>query len=241
MNIEDTAIKNSSQEAFWPWIWVVIFAAAFAWVESAVVVYLREIYFNGSFEFPIVTVWVDGKRVFDELGRIEFGREAATIIMLAALSWASGRNALQKVCFFIIAFGVWDVFYYLWLRVMIGWPENLMTWDLLFFIPLPWVSPVITPILIALAMTIAGSLMIFYDNKGYLINWRWYDWTIELFCGLLMVTAFCWDWKNIIRFPDGVPRDGLPNPFAWWLYLPAYIFSVIYFAFRLRQFVSTGR
>jgi len=52
-----------------------------------------------------------------------------------------------------------------------------------------------------------------------------------------MIVAFCWDWKNIIRLPDGVSRDGIPNPFAWWLYVPAYLFSVVYFAVRFKQIV----
>ncbi|MBW2092599.1 MAG: hypothetical protein JRI34_10830, partial [Deltaproteobacteria bacterium] len=191
MHTPDTALKKKPEKTSWPWVWVVLFSIAFAWIEGAVVVYLREIYFDGSFAFPIVTVWIDGKRVFDELGRVEFGRELATIIVLVAVSCASGRNAVQKFSFFLIAFGIWDIFYYLWLRIMIGWPESLMTWDLLFFIPLPWVGPVITPILIALAMATAGSLIIAYDRKGYVIYWRWFDWAIELTCGVLMVAAFC--------------------------------------------------
>ena len=150
------------------------------------------------------------------------------------------KNALQKFCFFVIAFGIWDIFYYIWLWVMVGWPESLMTWDLLFFVPLPWVGPVITPVLIALTMAIAGSLIIYYEEKGCMIAWRWYDWVIELGCGSLMIVAFCWDWKNIIRLPGGVPYTGIPNPFAWWLYLPAYIFSVVYFVVRLRQIFLAG-
>ncbi len=220
------------------WIWISIFAVSFAWVESAVVVYLREIYFDGSFYFPIVVKWEDGKRVVDTLMRIEFGREIATILMLVAAGSMAGKNAMQKFCFFMIAFGIWDIFYYFWLWIMVGWPESLMTWDLLFFIPLPWVGPVITPLLIAITMVVAGLLIIFYDEKGCEFHWRWYDWVIELGCGFLMIVAFCWDWKNIIRIPDGVLRSGIPNQFAWWLYLPAYIFSVIYFAVRLRQIVS---
>ena len=54
------------------WVWVVVFAIAFAWVESAVVVYLREIYFDGGFGFPLVIKWEDGKRIIDSLVRIEF-------------------------------------------------------------------------------------------------------------------------------------------------------------------------
>ena len=82
--------------------------------------------------------------------------------------------------------------------------------------------------------------MFFYDDGGYLIKWRWYDLGLELFCGLLMITAFCWDWKNIMRIPGGTLRTGIPNPFAWWLYVPAYLFSVIYFALRLKQLLSVN-
>jgi hypothetical protein len=234
------SLQKSSREPLWTWIWVAIFSIAFAWVEAAVVVYLREIYFDGSFYFPVVLEWKNGELFVDRLMHIEFGREIATILALAAMGCASGKNALQKFCFFMIAFGIWDIFYYIWLRVMVGWPESLMTWDLLFFVPLPWVGPVITPVLIALAMTLAGSLIVYYEEKGCEIQWRWYDWVIELGCGTLMIVAFCWDWKNIIRLPDGHHHTGIPNPFAWWLYAPAYLFSVIYFVVRLRQIVLTN-
>lgn len=234
-------VKKPSRKVFWRSIWVITFAIAFAWVEGAVVVYLREIYFEGSFYFPIVVQWEGGKLVVDNLMQIEFGREIATIVMLVAVGCVAGKNRLQKFCFFMIAFGVWDIFYYVWLWVMVGWPESLMTWDLLFFVPLPWVGPVITPVLIALTMATAGALIIYYDEKGCVICWRWYDWVIELGCGLVLIVAFCWDWKNIMQVPDSLLRDGIPNPFAWWLYLPVFVFSVVYFAVRLKQIVLSKR
>jgi hypothetical protein len=231
-------ISNNTKYAFRRWIWVAVFAIAFAWVESAVVVYLREIYFDGVFKFPLVVVWEEGKYIIDPLIRIEFWREIATIIMLVAVGWVTGRSKLQRFCFFMIAFGIWDIFYYIWLYIMVGWPESPMTWDLLFYVPLPWVGPVITPVLIAVTMVGAGLLIIYYDDKGYVITWRWYDIPIELGCGLLIIVAFCWDWKNILQVPGDITRSGVPKPFAWWLYLPAYLFSIIYFAIRLKQIVS---
>jgi hypothetical protein len=138
----------------------------------------------------------------------------------------------------MIAFGIWDIFYYIWLYIMVGWPESLMSWDLLFYVPLPWVGPVITPLLIAVTMVGAGSLIIYYCKKGCVISWRWYDMAIELGCGVLIIIAFCWDWKNILQVPGDIMRSGVPNPFAWWLYLPAYLFSVLYFAIRLKQILS---
>jgi len=231
-------ISNNTKDALRRWIWVAVFAIAFAWVESAVVVYLREIYSGGVFKFPLVVVWEEGKHIIDPLIRIEFGREIATIVMFVAVGWVTGKSKLQRFCFFMIAFGIWDIFYYIWLYIMVGWPESLMSWDLLFYVPLPWVGPVITPLLIAVTMVGAGSLIIYYYKKGCVISWRWYDMAIELGCGVLIIVAFCWDWKNILQVPGDITRSGVPNPFAWWLYLPAYLFSIIYFAIRLKQILS---
>jgi hypothetical protein len=233
--IEKGGSNKELQDGLRRWRWVFIFAISFAWVESSIVVYLREIYYGGSFSFPIVANWEDGKLVVDRLMRIEFGREIATIVMLVAVGCAAGKHAWQKFCFFMIGFGIWDIFYYVWLWVMVRWPENLMTWDLLFLIPLPWVGPVITPVLIAAAMTVAGSLILYYDEKGYVIRWSWFDWIMIMGCGTLMIMAFCWDWKNIMRLPHGGPYEGIPNPFAWWLFLPAYFLSIAYFGWRLRK------
>lgn len=239
--IPNPNISTPSHEALRRWIWVVAFAIAFAWVEGAIVVYLREIYFGGSFSFPVVTEWREGELVVDKLMRIEFTREIATIFMLVAVGCAAGKTSWQKFCFFMICFGIWDIFFYIWLWVMVRWPASLMTWDLLFFVPLPWVGPVITPVLIALAMAVAGSLIIYYEERGYTIYWRWFDFVLLLGCGLLLIVAFCWDWKNIIRVPGDEPHTGIPNTFAWWLYLPAYLFSVIYFALRLGKTISSNK
>ena len=230
-----------SKSALSTWLWVVVFAIAFAWVESAIVVYLRKIYFPGGFSFPLLVKWEGGKHVIDPLIHIEFGREIATIVMLIATGWVAGRNRFQRFCYFMLAFGIWDIFYYIWLYVMIGWPESLMTWDLLFYVPLPWVGPVITPVLIALTMVVAGTLIIYYDEKGCDIAWRWYDLAIELCFALLMIVAFCWDWQNILQIPGSPEHTGNPNPFAWWLYLPAFILSVAYLVYRLQQNIKKSR
>jgi hypothetical protein len=135
-----------------------------------------------------------------------------------------GQNALQKFCFFMIAFGIWDLFYYVWLWVMASWPENLMTWDFLF-----------SSLLVASAMAGVGSSFIYCEGKSHVIHWRWYDWLVESTCGFLLMVAFCFDWKNILRVPDGAARSGIPNPFAWWLFLPVLLFAILYAVVRLRQ------
>jgi hypothetical protein len=237
----NTEFGNKFKSAFTIWAWVVVFAVAFAWVESAVVVYLRKIFFDGVFRFPLLVTWEDGKHIVDPLVRIEFGREIATVIMLAAVSRVAGKNGIQRFGFFMIAFGIWDIFYYLWLYVMVGWPRSLMTWDLLFYVPLPWVGPVVAPLAVALAMASGGSLMVYYEEKGYDIRLKWYDLAVELGCGLIMTAAFCWDWKNIIQIPGDIKQTGIPNPFAWWLFLPAYLCSIVYFVVMMRRIISRGQ
>jgi hypothetical protein len=223
------------------WLWVVLFAVAFAWVESAVVVYLREIYFHGRFGFPLVIHWEQGRHVIDPLIRIEFGREIATIVMLLAVGWLAGAGRLQGFAFFMIAFGVWDIFYYVWLHVMVGWPSSLMTWDLLFYVPLPWVGPVITPLLIAVTLATAGSCVVWLQARGRHVNWRWQDSAVESALGLLLIVAFCWDWKNIIQLPGDPSHTGIPRQFAWWLYLPALGTAIVYFFWRLKRAAAAGK
>ena len=236
--MEKENFGQNQREAVRRWIWLAIFAIGFAWVESSIVVYLREIFYGGVFKFPLLVHWEKGEYVGNYLTRIELIREAATILMLAAIGCVAGKNRLQRLSFFMIAFGIWDIFYYIWLFVMIRWPESLLTWDILFLLPLPWVGPVITPVLIALAMSVAGTLIIYYNERGFDIRFSWYDWLIELGCAFLLIVAFCWDWKNIIQLPDGSGYSGIPNPFLWGLFLPAYLFSVAYFGIRLRQILS---
>jgi hypothetical protein len=131
---------------------VALYAIAMAYVESAAVLYLRTIYggvdpvgprhspFNPLPDF----VW------------IEIGREAATMIMLAAVAYLAGRGAAGRLGAFCVAMGVWDIFYYVFLWLFSGWPATAMAPDVLFLIPLPWWGPVLAPVLIAVLIVAAG-------------------------------------------------------------------------------------
>lgn len=133
--------------------WVIVFAVAFGFVESAVVVYLRTIYYPEGFVFPLRVT---------SLGHlvIEIARETATIVMLVAVAVLAGGRRWERFGYFLVAFGVWDLLYYVWLRVLIGWPASLTEWDVLFLIPLPWIGPVIAPVVVALFMLGAGVILV---------------------------------------------------------------------------------
>ena len=134
------------------WALVAVYAAAMAWVESAVVYYLRvmidrlEPYQPNP--LPVT--------IFD-FSRVEVVREAATLIMLLVVGWLAGKTTRARFGYSLIAFGIWDILYYVFLIPMTGWPHSLLDWDVLFLIPLPWWGPVLAPILISTLMIILGT------------------------------------------------------------------------------------
>jgi len=121
-----------------------LFAIAFGFVEAAVVVYLRAA--TGLWPGPPSKVLGQLPR---ELLNIERYREAATIIMLVTIAALLGQRVWQKAIAFLWAFAFWDIFYYVWLRVTIGWPGSLSDPDVLFLIPVPWLAQVWFPILVS--------------------------------------------------------------------------------------------
>lgn len=159
--------------------WVGLFAVAMAYLESAVVVYLRKLYGISDLILSVPP--------FDpQIGAIELGRELATLVMLLTVGWAAGTRFQSRLGFSVFAFGVWDIFYYIWLRVFIGWPQTVFDPDLLFLLPLPWWGPVLAPVLIALLMVIVGALAVIKDEHGLRLLPSFMDWA-TLAGGILTV------------------------------------------------------
>jgi hypothetical protein len=96
---------------------------------------------------------------------IEMSREAATIIMLAAIGILAGTTWAERGLFFLWTFAFWDLFYYLSLYILIRWPPKLTTTDVLFLIPRPWIAPVWFPVSVAaltiMIITILAMLKVF--------------------------------------------------------------------------------
>lgn len=146
MNI---TVKNRESRR---WAAVVVFALAMAWVESAVVYYLRTMIHRIEPHQPNPLPMIGG------LGPVELVREAATMVMLLTVGALAGRNWRARLGYSAIAFGVWDIFYYVFLKMICGWPHSLGDWDILFLLPLPWWGPVWAPVAIALLMIAWGTL-----------------------------------------------------------------------------------
>jgi hypothetical protein len=133
------------------WLVVATFAVAMAWVEAAVVYYLRTLVNRIEPYQPNPLPIATG------LGEAELVRELATLVMLVTVGWLAGTAVRSRLGYSLIAFGVWDIFYYVFLKVMTGWPSSLADWDILFLIPLPWWGPVWAPAAIALLMIFWGT------------------------------------------------------------------------------------
>lgn len=135
------------------------FGAAFGLVEAAVVVYLRAIYYPDGFTFPLTAVSPDHLAV-------ELFREAATIVMLVSVAVAAGGRGWERFGHFLVGFGVWDIFYYIWLFLFLRWPSSPFDFDVLFLLPVPWVAPVIAPVATALFMVWAGAVIVLRVETG---------------------------------------------------------------------------
>jgi hypothetical protein len=147
------------QNDFAKYCLLTLFAIAFAWIESAVVHYLHLHFYPDGFAFPLV-LWPL------ELAAVEFGREIATVIVLATVAILAARTAWNRFAWFMFLFGIWDIFYYVWLQLFEGWPGDLLTMDLLFLVPVPWAGPVLAPVLVSIGLIISAVLILQSETRG---------------------------------------------------------------------------
>jgi hypothetical protein len=194
---------------------VVIFAIAMAWVESAVVFYLR------SMIDRIEPYQPEPFPIIGGFASVERPREFATLVMLFAVGWLAGRTWRARIGYAVIAFGVWDIFYYVFLKMICGWPHSLLDWDVLFLLPLPWWGPVLAPVLISALMIFWGTFATQFERTTppALSNWR--AWILNFAGVTLALYAFMAD--SIAAAPRGMDaiRTVLPDKFNWPLFCVA--------------------
>ncbi|HMN00452.1 MAG TPA: hypothetical protein PKC99_15695 [Anaerolineales bacterium] len=204
-----------------PLLRVGLFAIAMAYLESAVVVYLRRLYGISDLILSVPP--------FDpQIGAIELGREAATLVMLLAVGWVAGKKFQSRLGFAIFAFGLWDIFYYIWLKVFIGWPQTLLDPDLLFLIPLPWWGPVLAPVLIALLMVVGGALLVQNEERGITMHLTIIDWGMLAGGILLMLYAFIADALSALPADTQTLSQLRPSAFNWLVFLTGFALAVLF-------------
>ncbi len=183
---------------------VIAYAVAMAYLEAAVVVYLQ-VALGGQVGaiFPLRPAIVAG-----DLVAIEVGREAATLVMIAAVGVLAGRTRVERLAWGAVVFGAWDIGYYAWLFVFSGWPPSLATTDLLFLIPVPWVGPVWSPVIVSMALVGVGLVAARTVRSGRPLSLSRRHWLAGLAGGLLVILSWTLDAGRLI---DG----GLPGPYPW--------------------------
>jgi hypothetical protein len=165
---------NTGEPENSPWrnfVWLGAFAAAMGILEAIVVVYLRELYHPTGFQFPMQPV---PQRTL----MIEILREVCTIVMLASVAGAVHRNRALRIASFLFTFGLWDVFYYLGLKLLLNWPPSLFTWDILFLIPVAWTAPVLAPLISSFTFIAIGLLLTSLQKRYQIVRTGALAWTL---------------------------------------------------------------
>lgn len=216
-----------------------LFAIAMGFMESAVVVYLRAIYYPEGFAFPL-------KVIEGPVAVTEVVREAATVVMLATVAMMAARQWLIRFAWFIYLFGIWDIFYYVFLWLLLGWPESLFTWDILFLIPTVWVGPVLAPVINSLTMIGLAMVILIPDRRSAFVpipgtmadesgkvRLRLAEWCLLGAGALITIIAYTLEYSSYIleRFSlaDLISSSGhtavlqraaefIPASFNWWLF-----------------------
>jgi hypothetical protein len=200
--------------------WLTVFAAAFGFVETAVVVYLRALFYPDGFDFPIEILALG-----DTVTMTELAREVATLLMLLGTAGLAARRFWGRFGAFAYAFGIWDIVFYIGLKVVLDWPESLGTWDVLFLIPGVWTGPVWSPLVIAVLLAVCGARMMQDEARGRVPALRWTHWVAGAVSLLLLLTAFLWNHEPVYRgemhgaFPWPVWLAGIVVGLATFLHL----------------------
>ena len=199
--------------------WLAVWGAAFGYIEAAVVIYLRRIYYPVGFAFPVVLIDAN-------IAVIELVREAVTLLFMWAVAALTYRTLQCRIAVYMILFGVWDIFYYLFLKVFLSWPESIFTWDILFLLPLPWVGPVWAPVLVSMGLIYAGIVILYRHEKGPPMLLGRGFWILEVIAGVVIVLSFLIPGQVVLK-------ETVPTYFPWYLFWAGYLTGIG--AFKVKQ------
>lgn len=221
---------------------LLIFSIAMGYLESAVVVYLRQIIYPEGFYFPL-------KPFPSLLAKTELIREVATIIMLLSIALLAGKTFIEITSFFLYCFAIWDITYYIFLKILLNWPKNILEWDILFLIPTTWTAPVLCPIIVSLNMIIISIIFLLYEKRNIKIPILL--WIGLIIGGFFFFLSFIWDYMDflikilplskILSFSNEIIKTTysyVPSSFQWSIFLIAQLIIILVLIFaiiRLRK------
>jgi len=217
MNNELRTINNELLKRF---CIVVVFGIAFAYIEAAVVVYLRTIFHPSGFTFPLTEFGISP--LWKRLLLTETGREAATLVLMFTSAWLFGKNHQQRFAYFAAIFATWDIFYYVWLKTLINWPASLFEWDILFLIPAPWAGPVLAPLIVSITLFVFAAVVLYRSSIAKPIKVSTLEWFVFILTGLAVVISFCIAGRHIAQ-PD------FKEYFYWPLFALGELTAIVFF------------
>lgn len=211
-NEDRVSMKNKSTLVI-----LAVYAVAMALLESAVVIYMRHLYYaaNPLEIFPL--------RFLDSYDTVlELSREVATVVMILTVALLADRSSRTRTfAAFVFVFGVWDLFYYFWLKVLLGWPVSWLEWDVLFLIPSVWLGPWICPAMISVLFIVWGAWTLGSNNNISLTPRSTAMFVTGAALGLI---AFLQPAAHVL-IDGGVTKlaEYTPGSFWWWLFIPGYL------------------
>jgi len=221
--MDDRTFSDLKMRLFWLAVWGV----CFGYIEAAVVVYLRRIYYPQGFAFPVVMIEPG-------IAAVELAREAVTLLFMWAAAALAYRTFLNRIAAYMILFGIWDIFYYVFLKVSLSWPRSFFTWDILFLLPLPWVGPVWAPVLVSTGMVCAGIIILLRHEKGSPVILDRKFWVIEVLAGIVIVISFLIPGQAVLK-------ETVPTCFPWYIFLAGFLTGVGAFGVKLMNRVESGK
>jgi len=228
-------------------LWIALFAISMGYLETSVVVYLRILYYPEGFAFPL-------KPMSQSLAVTELYREAATLIMIFSVSALAAKLWLHRFAWFLFIFAIWDIMYYVFLKLLLNWPESFFTTDILFLLPVIWTGPVLAPVINSCTMLILAAAILI-NRKGVfpLTLLNTIEWVLLITGSILILSAYMKDFivyvldykrANIsgdITWSDlalVLPAKFMPQSFDWLLFSAGVILhfgAILFILFRVRK------
>jgi hypothetical protein len=171
--------------------WLTVFAVSMGFFESAIVIYLREIIYPNGFAFPLQPI---GRM----LATTEILREAFSLLMLLSIGILVGKSTITRLAYFLYSFAVWDIFYYIFLKILINWPESLMTMDILFLLPVTWAGPVVAPLILSFLMILLALLILYFSARNDQVHLKAHELVMLITGSVITIISFTQDYTRFI-------------------------------------------
>ena len=208
---------------------LMVLAVALGHVEACVVAYLRqaaapvrELHFPEAVREPLpllsrAQLAQAGREVESLLG-FEVAREVTVLLVLFAAAYGFRRRPGELAGFFLLGFAVWDIFYYVFLKLMLNWPASLGTWDILYLIPVPWLAPVWAPLLVSGTLLVASLFMLTRRPSAAAARGGLAP-GVVIFVGVGGILS-----SFLLRWPEAM--EAVPARFDWPLFLAGWLVGV---------------